>query len=245
MNPCYKERKWFMWLMTAAALFGCLNFATSQFDFIRLIASARAFKLPNILFFLFRSMLIAAPIMLILPGNNFMAKILRTKIVFGLWTAFCLFGVLWAFFFVSDESFRKLFDFDTIYEFQISARYLFVGNYIQWGTYRLSGTVFSLILFLMMCADTTLLHQHRYISAGAALITFLYCLLAPLVFRIAVYHTFYTSTWLKNNVFAILSAASLTAGICVAARNDVAWLELMWGEVMPDHMTDDYDEDDD
>ena len=153
--------------------------------------------------------------------------------------------MLWAFFFVSDEAFYKLFNFDKIYEYQVSTRYLFVGNYIQWGTYRLSGTVFSLVLFVMMCASTTLLHQHRVISAGAFVLTFLFCLLAPLVLRIAVYHTLYTSTWLRNNIFALLSAAALTGGICVAAGSDVAWLEFMWGEVIPEHLIDDNDEDDD
>ncbi len=242
MESCDMERKWFMRLMIVSALFGCLNFATSQFAFIRLVASGRAFNLPNILFILFRSMLIAAPLALIPQGNNIMAKILRTKIVFGLWTAFSLFGTLWVFYYINDESFYEMFDFDKIYEFQISVRYLFVGNYMQWGTYRLSGTVFSLILFIMMSLCTTLLHQHRYISAGAFLATFAFCLLSPLFFRLAVYHSVYTATWLENNIFAVLSAASLTAGICVAARSDAAWLELMWGEGMPDESDLDYDE---
>ena len=242
MESIKQERQWFTWLMLAAALFGCLGFATSNINILYLEISAHAMNLPNMLFTLFRLIPIVLPVSLIFGGNRFMAKILRTKIILGLWAACCLFGILWALYFISDESLYELFDFDKIFKYQTSVGRLFVGNYILWGTYRLSGTVFSIILFGLMCANATVHHMHRLVSAAAFTAIFALYLLAPLAVRLIVYHSFYTVTWLGNNALFILSSACLTAGIWVAARSDTAWLELIWGESAPDYMSDEYEE---
>lgn len=241
MDLAYKERQWFMWSMIASAIFGCLHLATTHIGLIGTIANIRALSLPNVMFILFRLSPVFLPILFIPRGNPFMAKILRCKIVLGLTAALCLFGVMWTLYFLSYESFRELFDFEKIYEYQSSVYNFFVGNYVCWGTYHIAGTFFSAVLFLLLVADTVLLHHHRYIAAGAFIVTYLFSILAPLVFRIVVYKSFYTGTWLTNNALPVLSMTAFTIGICAAARSDVAWLEFIWGELRPDEFDDDED----
>ena len=243
MDLAFRERQWFMWSMVVSIFFGCLQIIVSHISVLSTITSLGAFSAPNIMFALFRFAPVVIPAAFFIRGSEvtgrgFMAKILRLKLTIGIFAALSLFGVIWVLYFLNINDFSDLFNFDEIFEYQSSANIFFIGNYVIWGTYRLCGTIFSLVLFLLLIAEAVLLHHHRVLVASVFTTTMLFRLLAPLVLRLAVYHTFYTSTWLLNNAFSTLSMIAFTVGICAAARSDAAWLELIWGELPPESFND-------
>ena len=230
MHSISTQRKQYFWLMVSAIVFGGLDFLTSTSYFLFVMLRGQAVNLPNILFAAFRTMIVVMPVAMLIGRSRHMAKIFRLKILTGFWAVFAMYGFLWIFNYLSAETIYELFEFDKIYEYQRGVHRYYFGNYLQWGSYRLSATVCSIIYCIMLAVISMTIHKKRKYVAGCFVVTFAFLVIAPFVIRFIAYRTGYTLEWLKSNVFALLSFASMTAAICVAARSERAWAALVWDQ---------------